>query len=598
MAYRNYGPANGFIVAKDGNGDFTTIGAALTAATSGQTIFVRPGTYTENPTLKAGVNITGFTGDGFQGNVVISGTIAASYNGTVTLSGLTLQTNSAAALNITSTNTSTLNLINCTISASNSTAITANAANFVVDFYNCISASGANNLIFAITTISAFSFMQSDLSAGTGANTIATGVLNFYQCFMGTFAVTTSSTGAINTFNCYWDNPANMTCITMAGTGGALFENTSFASGTASAISIGTGCNATIAGCQISSSNTNTITGAGTINIGTTIFISSSSGVNVSTVNGLPLPANQGGTGVANGAGSTITLGGALTTSGAFASTFTMTGATSVTFPTSGTLATSSSIPTLPLSLANGGTNANLTANNGGIFYSTGSAGAILAGTATAGQLLTSGASTTPSWTASTYPSTNAVSTLLYASSANVMAALATANDGVLVTSNSGVPSWLANSSTAGFVLTANTSAPPSWQASGGAPSTGTSFTPTCVGATTAGSTTYTTQVGRYIQIGALVVYTFSIEGTWGSTASGNVTISLPVSATSTSSLTQLGTGYLETSPTYVLGAYEILAGTNTVMNFGAIVANSWTLSTVTSSTAFKCHGSISYLTA
>lgn len=43
--------------------------------------------------------------------------------------------------------------------------------------------------------------------------------------------------------------------------------------------------------------------------------------------------------------------------------------------------------------------------------------------------------------TTSTYPNTNAINTLLYASSANVMSALATANGGVLSTSSSGVPS-------------------------------------------------------------------------------------------------------------------------------------------------------------
>jgi hypothetical protein len=94
-----------------------------------------------------------------------------------------------------------------------------------------------------------------------------------------------------------------------------------------------------------------------------------------------------------------------------------------------------------PVSLSNGGTNASLTASNGGIFYSTASAGAILSGTATANQLLLSGASTTPAWSTSTYPATNAINTLLYASSANVMAALATANSGVLITSSGGVPS-------------------------------------------------------------------------------------------------------------------------------------------------------------
>jgi hypothetical protein len=95
-----------------------------------------------------------------------------------------------------------------------------------------------------------------------------------------------------------------------------------------------------------------------------------------------------------------------------------------------------------PITLAHGGTNANLTASNGGIVYSGASSLAILAGTATANQLLLSGASTTPAWSTSTYPATNAINTLLYASSANVMAALATANSSVLVTDVTGIPGW------------------------------------------------------------------------------------------------------------------------------------------------------------
>jgi hypothetical protein len=96
---------------------------------------------------------------------------------------------------------------------------------------------------------------------------------------------------------------------------------------------------------------------------------------------------------------------------------------------------------TTPTPLNFGGTNASLTASNGGIVYSSGTAMAILSGTATAGQIIRSGSSAAPTWSTSTYPATNAVSTLLYASSANVMAALATANGGVLVTNSTGVPS-------------------------------------------------------------------------------------------------------------------------------------------------------------
>lgn len=58
------------------------------------------------------------------------------------------------------------------------------------------------------------------------------------------------------------------------------------------------------------------------------------------------------------------------------------------------------------LGLSNGGTNANLTASNGGILYSTATAFAVLAGTATAGQMLRSGATGAPSWSTATFPST------------------------------------------------------------------------------------------------------------------------------------------------------------------------------------------------
>lgn len=91
--------------------------------------------------------------------------------------------------------------------------------------------------------------------------------------------------------------------------------------------------------------------------------------------------------------------------------------------------------------LANGGTNANLTASNGGIFYSTASAGAILSGTATANQILLSGSSAAPSWSTVTHPATTTINQLLYSSSNNVIAGLATANNGTLITSGAGVPS-------------------------------------------------------------------------------------------------------------------------------------------------------------
>jgi hypothetical protein len=205
---------------------------------------------------------------------------------------------------------------------------------------------------------------------------------------------------------------------------------------------------------------------------------------------------------------------------------------------TTGVLTTSSSVPTwaAELSLALGGTNANLTASNGGIFYSTASAGAILSGTATSGQLLMSGSSAAPTWSTSTYPATNAINTLLYASGANTMAALATVNDGVLITSNSGVPSWLANSATPGFVLTANSGAPPSWQAASG------------------GSTTYDGDTGSATPSGGVL----TISG--GSTGLTTSATSATVSLTGTLAVGHGGTG-ITTAPSN--GFLPIGNGTN-----------------------------------
>ena len=116
MAYRNYSAAVSKIVDPNGFGDFTTIAAALTASSSGTTIFLRPGTYTENPTLKAGVNLSAYGSDSSlngTGNVIINGTCTLSTAGSVTISGVQLQTNSANAIVVSGSVASVLNLNNC-----------------------------------------------------------------------------------------------------------------------------------------------------------------------------------------------------------------------------------------------------------------------------------------------------------------------------------------------------------------------------------------------------------------------------------------------------------------------------------------------------
>jgi hypothetical protein len=95
---------------------------------------------------------------------------------------------------------------------------------------------------------------------------------------------------------------------------------------------------------------------------------------------------------------------------------------------------------TSPLPLTNGGTNASLTASNGGIVWSNATQFQILAGTATAGQMLRSGATAAPTWSTATWPATTTINRILFSSAANVVGEITTANGGLLNTSSGGVP--------------------------------------------------------------------------------------------------------------------------------------------------------------
>jgi len=104
------------------------------------------------------------------------------------------------------------------------------------------------------------------------------------------------------------------------------------------------------------------------------------------------------------------------------------------------------------LSLTNGGTNASLTASNGGIIYSTASALAVLSGTATANQHLASGASGAPAWTTATFPATTTAGTILTSGTANAVTASATPTLGVNATTTGTL--GLANGGATGATVT------------------------------------------------------------------------------------------------------------------------------------------------
>jgi hypothetical protein len=312
MAYRNYSTAVSHIVDTNGQGDFTTIGAALTAASSGQTIFIRPGTYTENLTLKAGVNLSAYGCD-LENNVIINGKCTFTAAGTVSMSGIQLQTNSDFCLAVTGSAASIVDLNGCYINASNNTGISfsTSSGSAQINLFQCQGNLGTTGIALFTSSSAGSMNIRHSVIGNTGASTTASsasaGTIDIKNSFLS-FALSTSSTATIFIQLTNIDTSAiNTTSLTANGTGGGGATNSLLQSGTASTISIGTGVTYSVYNCSVSSTNTNAITGAGTLGYGGIDFFGSSTTINTTTQLPVAYSVPQGGTGA-----STFTSNGVL----------------------------------------------------------------------------------------------------------------------------------------------------------------------------------------------------------------------------------------------------------------------------------------------
>lgn len=293
MAYRNYSTAVSHIVDATGQGDFTTIGAALTAASSGQTIFVRPGTYTENLTLKGGVNLCALNCDAQSQNVEIVGKCSLTTAGVVSISGINFVTNSDYCISVSGSVASVLLIFNCNINANNHTSIlySSSSGGSSLSIYYSRGFIGTSGIaMFDYSAAGFFYFKYNDFSFGNGNSTTAntsSGAELLIEFSSLNTPITTSGTGVLVSRGNVYTPGGNVTCLIAGSTGATLSTNDIYFSGSASAISISMGATLELSQSCVSSSNTNAITGAGTLNAGIITFLSTGSTINTSTVNKL-----------------------------------------------------------------------------------------------------------------------------------------------------------------------------------------------------------------------------------------------------------------------------------------------------------------------
>jgi hypothetical protein len=303
-AWKNSGFITPYVVNPTaGIGNYTTIQSAITAASAGNDVYITPGTYTENLTLKAGVNLCTIKGNEVSGLVTIVGNATMSVVGTVEIANINLQTNgSNPFLTVSGSVASIVNLVNCVLTVGNQPGIsfTSSSASAQINMSRCSGDLNTNTATFytmtspGTITIEYCFFTNSGASPNSSTN--STGLVDlYYSHFLSRFSTTGS--GNINKNYCFIDTSAiNQTGLTLFGTGTSDARFTDNLSGTASAISVGSGCTINCYKCLVNSSNTNAITGAGTINYTDLSFSGTSNTINVTTQNPIPFTLANGGT--------------------------------------------------------------------------------------------------------------------------------------------------------------------------------------------------------------------------------------------------------------------------------------------------------------
>lgn len=254
------------------NGTHTSISDAISAASSGDTIFIMPGTYTETIVLKAGVNLTAFDCDSMRPNVTIVGKVTLATAGTVCISGIRFQTSGAVAIEVSGSSASVLVLKGCYINCTNFNGIsfTSSSGSSSIALLSCfgnVATTGITLFTSSSAGVLTFEFCYFGNSGSTVTNsTISAGGLYIFGCGFNIPITTSGTNGLIGVQNSIisTDFGSGTVCFTVGGSGTNFIQNSNFQSAAATALTISSTC--TVSTCSITTTNvTAAINGGGTI---------------------------------------------------------------------------------------------------------------------------------------------------------------------------------------------------------------------------------------------------------------------------------------------------------------------------------------------
>ena len=272
-------------------GTHQTIAAAVTAASAGDVIFIRPGIYTENLTIAKNLTFFAYGGKNrYEENyaVEIVGKITIATNNTIIgFSNIKFTANGNNIAQITSTDTK-ITFNGCFIDYTDQTAFVTSGNLNNIHLNSCYATCIANGRLFTMTNVGTFWIQESQIIDITSplTSTHDTGSV-FIQGSRVNVPIQCTTSGLIDIQNSFMGS--NVTPYTdrqyVSSTGAAAIyiANSNICSGTQAGLSVGATGIAYVTNSEFNSSAVNVLTGAGTLYYGGIVFTGASVGHNVTT---------------------------------------------------------------------------------------------------------------------------------------------------------------------------------------------------------------------------------------------------------------------------------------------------------------------------
>ncbi len=264
-ATNNYATSRFIVSSVAGQGNYTTIQSAITAASSGNEVIIMPGTYTENLTLKSGVNLACWTPTGEFGTpsvTIVGKMIDGGSSLSCSFQNIAFQTNSDYILELTGA-TSSVQFHACNFSCLGNPAINMSSTSQNVFWYTCYANIGSTGSSFFSITAGDFWIYNSQVDNSGSSTTVPTfsNGLVYLNGSVLACPLDVTSTGVYEIINSTINTSAlNVTCLTANDSSIVTSNYTFFSSGSASAISINDTSDVTLSYQTIASSNTYYIT--------------------------------------------------------------------------------------------------------------------------------------------------------------------------------------------------------------------------------------------------------------------------------------------------------------------------------------------------